>query len=32
MVNSSFFGEMETNSALRQEFMQECAIIDRQRG
>ena len=29
MVNSAFFGDMETDSALRQEFMQECAIIDR---
>jgi GTP cyclohydrolase I len=32
MVNSAFFGEMETNSALRQEFMQECAIINQQQG
>jgi len=30
MVNSAFFGDMETDSALRQEFVQECAIIDRQ--
>ena len=29
MVNSAFFGDMETDSTLRQEFMQECAIIDR---
>jgi hypothetical protein len=29
MVNSAFFGDMKTDSALRQEFMQECAIIDR---
>lgn len=29
MVNSAFFGDLETDSALRQEFMQECAIIDR---
>ncbi len=29
MVNSAFFGDMETDTALRQEFMQECAIIDR---
>ena len=29
MVNSAFFGDMETDSALRQEFMQECAILDR---
>lgn len=31
MVNSAFFGLMETNATLRQEFLQECAIIDRQR-
>jgi GTP cyclohydrolase I len=29
MVNSAFFGDMDTDSTLRQEFMQECAIIDR---
>ena len=28
MVNSAFFGEMLEDKALRQEFMQECAIID----
>jgi GTP cyclohydrolase I len=28
MVNSAFFGDMETEAALRHEFMQECAIID----
>jgi GTP cyclohydrolase I len=28
MVNSAFFGDMQTDAALRQEFMQECAIID----
>jgi hypothetical protein len=28
MANSAFFGDMETDSALRQEFMQECAIIE----
>jgi GTP cyclohydrolase I len=28
MVNSAFFGDLETDSALRQEFMQECAIIE----
>jgi GTP cyclohydrolase I len=28
MVNSAFFGDMETNDALRREFVQECAIIE----
>jgi GTP cyclohydrolase I len=28
MVNSAFFGDMQHDTALRQEFMQECAIID----
>ncbi len=28
MVNSAFFGDMKTDAALRQDFMQECAIID----
>jgi GTP cyclohydrolase I len=30
MVNSAFFGALETDSALRQEFMHECTIIDAQ--
>lgn len=28
MVNAAYFGDMLTDSALRQEFMQECAIIE----
>lgn len=30
MVNSAYFGELHTDAALRQEFVQECAILDRQ--
>lgn len=30
MVNSAFFGELQSDATLRQEFVQECAIIDRQ--
>ncbi|HEX2555078.1 MAG TPA: GTP cyclohydrolase I [Microvirga sp.] len=28
MVNSAFFGEMQDDKVLRQEFLQECAIIE----
>jgi GTP cyclohydrolase IA len=30
MVNSAFFGTMETDAELRQAFMQECSIIEAQ--
>ncbi|QCI67003.1 GTP cyclohydrolase I [Phreatobacter stygius] len=29
MVNSTFYGEMATSSALKAEFLQECAALDR---
>lgn len=28
MVNSCFYGELQSNQALRQEFLQECAILE----
>jgi GTP cyclohydrolase IA len=28
MVNAAYFGDLQSDSALRQEFMQECAIIE----
>jgi GTP cyclohydrolase I len=30
MVNSAYFGDLLSDAALRQEFVQECAILDRQ--
>jgi GTP cyclohydrolase IA len=29
MVNSTFYGELATNAALKTEFLQECAVLDR---
>ncbi len=29
MVNSTFYGEMSRNSALRAEFLQECAVLEK---
>ena len=29
MVNTTYYGEMDSNKELRAEFLQECTILDR---